>query len=63
MSAPGDDGGDEGDFFDPGNFTVQEVEDYVNANPDQAIDVLDAEEAGKNRVTLVAWLESFIDAE
>ena len=54
---------DEDDVFDPGDYTIQQVEDYVNANPDQAIDILDAEEAGKNRVTLVTWLEGVIDAQ
>ena len=58
---PEEDGGD--GVFDPADYTIPEVEEYVNANPDQAIDILDAEEAGKNRVTLVTWLESIIDAE
>lgn len=44
------------DGFDPGEHTVDEVKDYVDANPDEAQDVLDAELDGKNRVTLVEWL-------
>ena len=51
------------DVFDPAEYTIQQVEDYVNANPDQTEDVLIAEEEGKNRVTLVAWLEARLDAE
>jgi len=42
--------------FDPGDHTVAEVEDYVAAHPDEAQRVLDAELAGKNRVTLVEAL-------
>jgi len=49
--------------FDPAAHTITEVEDFVNEHPDEAIDVLDLEEAGKNRVTLVAWLENFIDQQ
>lgn len=44
--------------FDPGEYTVEEVERYVEANPDERQAVLDAELAGKNRTTLVGWLES-----
>ena len=32
----------------------------VEANPDLAQDILDAETAGKNRVTLVEWLEDLL---
>jgi IPT/TIG domain len=42
--------------FDPSDHTVTEVQDYVTANPDQRAAVLAAEQAGKNRVTLVNWL-------
>ena len=42
--------------FDPGEHTVDEVKAHVDANPDQAQAVLDAELAGKNRTTLVDWL-------
>jgi hypothetical protein len=44
--------------FDPAAHTVSEVEDYVNDNPDQAGAILSLEQEGKNRVTLVSWLES-----
>jgi hypothetical protein len=43
--------------FDPGEHTVAEVEDYVAKHPDQADAVLAAEQAGKNRTTLVSSLE------
>jgi len=42
--------------FDPGEHTVDDVKAYIDANPDQAQTVLDAEVAGKNRTTLVDWL-------
>ena len=56
VDPPPEEGGADVDWFNPGDHTVAEVEDYVNANPDQAQAVLDAELAGKNRVTLVDWL-------
>jgi hypothetical protein len=49
--------------FDPSAHTVQEVEEYVTNNPDRADEVLIAEEEGKNRVTLVSWLENFTTGE
>ena len=45
--------------FDPGAHTVDAVEAYVSDHPDELDAVLAAEEAGKNRTTLVAWLEDF----
>lgn len=44
--------------FDPGAHTVPEVQAYVTAHPDALLDVLEAEEAGKARSTLLAWLEA-----
>ena len=44
--------------YEPGDHTVDEVKVYVEANPDQADAVYDAEQAGKNRVTLLDWLTS-----
>lgn len=49
-----------GGLYDPGDFTVAEVQTYVEEHPDEATDIYDAEVAGKNRVTLVEWLETFI---
>src|SRR5262245_35538463 len=49
---------DEPTTYDPGEHTVDEVKEYVTANPDQADEVLAAEQAGQNRVTLVSWLEA-----
>jgi hypothetical protein len=43
--------------FDPADHTVDEVLAYVDKHPDKADAVLAAEEAGKNRSTLVAALE------
>jgi hypothetical protein len=38
--------------FDPGEHTVAEVQEYLAEHPDDEDRVLDAELAGKNRVTL-----------
>jgi hypothetical protein len=38
--------------FDPSEHTVAEVQDHMAEYPDDADRVLDAEAAGKNRVTL-----------
>ena len=43
--------------FDPGEHTVADVLAYVAEYPDSRAGVLDAEKAGKNRVTLVEQLE------
>lgn len=43
--------------YDPADHHVDEVKAYVEENPDEAEVVLQAETAGKNRSTLVAWLE------
>jgi len=56
---------DEGDepspeAYDPGAHTVGEVEDYVSSHLEEAKAVLDAEVAGKNRSTLVSWLQATI---
>lgn len=45
---------------DPGAFTITQIEEWVADNPELAGDVLDAERAGKDRTTLVAWLEAFV---
>jgi hypothetical protein len=42
--------------FDPGEHTIAEVRQYVEDYPSLWGDVLAAERAGKNRVTLVEWL-------
>lgn len=39
----------EADTFDPADYTVPEVLDYIAANPDQEKAVLRAERKGKNR--------------
>ena len=46
--------------YDPSEHTVSEVEEYVIENPEEAQAVLEAEEAGKNRVTLVNYLNNFL---
>jgi hypothetical protein len=56
-------GVDEGEGeFDPGECTVAEVQDHVNGlDDDESIRAIyDAEVAGKNRSTLVSYLESLL---
>jgi hypothetical protein len=40
--------------FDPGDFSVAEVLDYLSGNPDDRHEVLAAEARGKNRKSIVA---------
>ena len=44
--------------YDPGEQTVADVQAHVEQNPDQRAAVLKAERKGKNRSTLVDWLEA-----
>lgn len=37
--------------------TIPEIKEWVGADPDRAAAALEAEEAGQNRTTLIAWLE------
>ena len=46
--------------YDPAAHTVAEVEEYAEDHPEQVQDLLDAETAGKNRSTLVGYLESLV---
>lgn len=39
--------------FDPSEHNVADVLEHVEANPDQAADVLAAEQAGKARSTII----------
>jgi hypothetical protein len=48
----------EGEEFDPGGYTIDQVLAYVDANPDEVDSVLAAEEAGKARSTLITQLEA-----
>lgn len=47
--------------FNPAVHNIDEVQAYVEANPDDAEAVFAAESDGKNRSTLVTWLTDFID--
>lgn len=47
------------DEFDPSAHTVDAVKAYVTEHPDYVTEILEAEEAGKARVTLVEWLDNF----
>jgi hypothetical protein len=44
--------------FDPGEFTVADVQTYVDGHADELDAILAAERAGKDRTTLIDWLES-----
>jgi hypothetical protein len=72
MMAPGGDGGEESGGeetppeesspdiqigYDPGAHTVADVQQYVTEHPDQLEEMYEAEVAGKNRSSLVTWLE------
>ena len=46
--------------YDPGAHTVAEVESYADAHPDEVEEIYEAEVAGKNRTTLVTYLEALI---
>lgn len=54
---------DTGLSFDPAEYTVGEIEDFINDNPDQAFDVLAAEKAGKARKSLITFLEGVATVE
>jgi hypothetical protein len=43
--------------YDPGAYTVDEVQAYIAEHPDEAAAVLAAERAHRGRVTLIDWLE------
>jgi hypothetical protein len=51
------------DLYKPADYTVEQVQEFVTANPTAAGEVLAAEESGKERVTLVEWLRDFHEAE
>lgn len=53
--------GEPDEDYDPADHTVDDVKAWVEANPDYVTEVLEAEEGGKNRVTLVDWLSDFGD--
>lgn len=60
MPAGGEEPPPEDDIYDPADYTVAEVTEYAEANPDQIEDLIAAEEAGKNRSTLIAELERLL---
>jgi hypothetical protein len=47
------------DAYDPSADNIEEVQAFVTANPGQRDAVWASEADGKNRTTLVAWLEAF----
>jgi hypothetical protein len=51
---------DDFDPSNPGNYTIAVIEAWVDSHPSEADEVLEAEEAGQRRVTLVSWLQGFI---
>jgi len=61
---PGDDPSDDDLPGHPETASIPVVEAFANANPHLAADLLAHERArgAQARVTLVAWLEAFVDA-
>ena len=51
--------GEDDDEFDPSKHSVEDVKAYVEANPDYAADISEAEASGKNRSTLIEWLDTY----
>jgi hypothetical protein len=49
---------DDDDVFNPSAYSVAEVKAYVDDNPDERAYVLQMEQAGKGRVTLIDWLSN-----
>ena len=49
--------------YDPAAHTVSEVQDYIIDHPDQLDEMYEAELAGKNRTTLITWMESAEEPE
>lgn len=49
--------------FNPTENSVAQVKEFVEEHPETAGDVMDAEYNGRNRKTLIAWLEEFIEAQ
>ncbi len=47
------------DVFDPEVHTIPEVQSFVNEHPDLVQDVLTAEASGRNRKTLIEWLDHY----
>lgn len=47
----------EPESFDPGEHNIDDVQTHVEANPDELDAILAAERDGKNRSTLIEWLE------
>lgn len=45
--------GEEAEEYDPGAYTVAEVNEYIALNPEQAEEIIAAEQAGKNRAGIV----------
>jgi hypothetical protein len=51
---------EESGLYDPGDHTIDEVKAYVEAHPDEAGEIYDAEYEGSSRSTLLTWLEARI---
>ena len=49
-------GNGNGDYFDPADYTIDEVMAWIEDNPEELDNLIAAEEAGKARVTLLAQL-------
>jgi len=59
LPAPEPDADDEeDDFFDPAEYTIPQVMEWAEANPDEVQDLIAAEAQGKARTTLLARLDA-----
>jgi len=47
--------------FDPADFNIDEVKQYVEENPETAGAILELELNGKERATLLSFLDSFTE--
>ena len=43
--------------FDPADYTIEEVKEFVTSNPQTVALVIELEGAGKNRSGLLSWLD------
>lgn len=50
--------GDVAGAYDPGGYTIDDVKEYVTANPDQRDAIYEAEQSGKARSTLLDWFDT-----
>lgn len=60
LEAPTEASVDQTGSYDPGEFTVAEVVAYATDNPEEVQSIIDAEEAGRSRTTLLNQLRAML---